>query len=111
MMFRRLYWVTELIDSDDRSKVVGVYTSIPDLIRHGLEPLRTKSDSCIRLTLTKLDCSKGPLATWCSPSFEGLADGLQEFVETEEFSEEQCRSLVEKLKMFERNPVQAGRRS
>jgi hypothetical protein len=93
MMFRRLYWVTEQIDAQS-SQVTGVYTSIPDLIRKGLD-MHGKD---FRLTLTKLDCSEGRLGSWQSPAFEGLEERLQDFVATDEFSQEHCSALVEELR-------------
>jgi len=95
-MFRKLYWVTESVDAKGLSHVVGVYTSIPDLIRHGLST--NDRNSRLRLTLTKLDSDRTPFGTWCEPHFEGLDDKLQEFVVTEEFLPEQCEMLVDALK-------------
>jgi hypothetical protein len=94
MMFRKLYWVTEQVDPSGTSSVTGVYTSIPDLIRHGLPKL---SKSKYRLTLTKLDCEDGPLGAWLSPDFTGLDQSLQQFVQTDEFSPEHCQALSEAL--------------
>jgi hypothetical protein len=95
-MFRRLYWVTEHVYPTGSSKVIGVYTSIPDLIRHGLQV--PSAGGRLRLTLTKLDSSQEPLGCWCEPRFEGLDERLEEFVRTEEFSRDHCNSLVEALK-------------
>jgi len=95
MMFRKLYWVTERVEGNGESRVVGVFTSIPDLIRHGLSTF--ESTHGLRLTLIKLDSSKEPLGTWQGPSFEGLDAALQEYVRTDEFSAEQCQFLIERL--------------
>jgi hypothetical protein len=100
MMFRKLYWVTEQVEPNGSSQVTGVYTSIPDLIRHGLRWTDQNSGGEFRLTLTKLDCVKSPLGSWTSPAFEGLEDALQEFVRTDEFSQDQCKSLVGELENF-----------
>jgi hypothetical protein len=95
MMFRKLYWVTELVDPIGNSRVSGVYTSIPELIRHGLS---SKNGDCrVRLTLAKLDSEKEPFGVWCEPDFSGLADRLTEFIETDEFSSEHCHMLVDHL--------------
>lgn len=101
MMFRKLYWVTEALDANGNSHVEGVYTSIPDLIRHGLRNLDQHYG--LRLTLSKLDSQCGPLGSWESPSFEGLDVCLQEFVATEEFSQDHCKALLDAL----RQPVPA----
>jgi hypothetical protein len=93
-MFRRLYWVSEQVHKDGSSKVIGVYTSIPDLVRHGL---RYPDAGTLRLTLTKLDSDREPLGTWSSPSFEGIETAMEPFVKTEEFSVDQVKSLVSKL--------------
>jgi hypothetical protein len=106
MKFRKLYWVTEHIDTEGQSRVTGVYTSIPDLIRHGLN-WQTPGGGSLRLTLTKLDSEKEPLGSWCSPSFNGLEERLQEFVETDEFSSEQCQRLVDELHRKDRAGVRA----
>lgn len=101
MMFRKLYWVTEQVDPSGSSRVTGVYTSIPDLIRHGL----TWQDrgASLRLTLTKLDSEKEPLGCWSTPEFTGLEQTLEEFVRTDEFSADQCSSLVQALDRFKAN--------
>jgi hypothetical protein len=93
-MFRRIYWVTEYVHEDGRSEVHGVYTSIPNLVRQGLDrPAGTR----LRLTLTKLDCEEAPLGTWLEPNFEGLSARLDEFVRTDEFSRDQCQALMDAL--------------
>jgi hypothetical protein len=94
MMFRKLYWVTEQLESDGRSRVTGVYTSIPDLIRHGL---RCDAMDRMRLTLTKLDSCNEPIGCWTPRDFASIGDRLQEFVRTDEFSAEHCQALVQAL--------------
>ena len=94
-MFRKLYWVTETVDHKGISKVVGVYTSIPDLIRHGLR--WNRSSESLRLTLTKLDSEQPPLGYWVSPDFSGLVRGLDEFIATDEFTGDHCRALADAL--------------
>lgn len=93
-MFRRLYWVSEQVFQDGTSSVNGVYTSIPDLVRFGL---RSVENGHLRLTLTKLDSDKEPLGVWVSPSFDGLLEGMQPYIKTEEFSTEQVNSLIAAL--------------
>ena len=94
-MFRKLYWVTEIIQKNGQSSVLGVYTSIPDLIRHGLPQAH---EGTLRLTLTKLDSSNSPMGTWTEPHFEGIEEKLDEFVRTDEFSKDQCSALCQALK-------------
>lgn len=94
-MFRRLYWVVEFVQSDGRSRVAGVYTSIPDLIRHGLS---RASDGELRITLTKLDSDKEPFGTWSAPEFAGLEEACQQFVRTEEFSVDEVKNLIGALR-------------
>lgn len=93
-MFRRIYWVTEYVHEDGRSDVHGVYTSIPNLIRQGLD---RPEGMRLRLTLTKLDCEQGPFGSWLEPNFEGLQERLDEFVRTEEFSKDHCQALLDAL--------------
>lgn len=97
MMFRRLYWVTEEVSANGSSGVAGVFTSIPDLIKNGIES-RNGRPSRLRISLVKLDGTGGPLGTWEAPGFSGIEDSLQEYVRTEEFSADQCQSLVDQLK-------------
>jgi len=102
MMFRRLYWVTEELSSAG-SSVTGVYTSIPDLIRHGIR-WTSEPTSHFRLTLVKLDCAKEPLGTFVGPRFEGLEERLSDFVRTDEFSHDECRALADALAEFSAVP-------
>src|SRR5690349_6835553 len=95
MMFRRLYWVVEELEQSGRSQVTGVYTSIQDLIKHGLSCVDAGNE--IRLTLTKLDSNKPPLGTWASPRFEGLETEMEEYIRTDEFTAEQCKALSDEL--------------
>lgn len=94
-MFRKLYWVTEQVGSHGKSRVSGVYTSIPELIRHGLNC--ADDDSRLRLTLAQLNSEQDPLGVWCEPDFTGIADRLEEFIKTDEFTSEHCHMLVEHL--------------
>lgn len=93
-MFRKLYWITEELQSDGSSRVIGVFTSIPNLVKEGLAGIDRGS---IRLILTKLDCQDGALGAWTGPAFAGLPQTLSEFARTEEFSAEQCDSLLHAL--------------
>ncbi|RYG48813.1 hypothetical protein EON79_03310 [bacterium] len=95
-MFRRLYWVTEQMEADGRSAVTGVYTSIPDLLRHGLH----WGDDAhgLRVTLTKLDSEKEPLGVWSPPDYEGLAEALQPYVRTDEMAPEHVDALLNRLR-------------
>jgi hypothetical protein len=94
-MFRRVYWVTESVQNNGSSEVSGVYTSIPNLIRHGM---RHAPGSRLRLTLTALDSDHAPFGSWIEPHFDGLNECLESFVRTEEFSREQCAQLLYALK-------------
>lgn len=99
MMFRRLYWVTEELSENGSSKVTGVYTSIPDLIRFGLR-WTGEAAAGLRLTLVKLDCEKEPLGVFEPPRYERLEERLEDFIKTDEFSTEECRALVDSLQEF-----------
>ena len=90
-MFRKLYWVTEQLSNEGRSQVMGIYTSIPDLLRHGL---RNADLERTRLTLSKLDSPDSPIGSWTARDFSRIQETLQEFVRTDEFSADQCQSLV-----------------
>jgi hypothetical protein len=96
-MFRRLYWVTEEVDAHGSSGVSGVYTSIPDLVRNGIQA-RNGKPSRFRLSLVKLDCADGPLGVWEAPSFSGIEEKLQEYVKSDDFTADQCQSLFDHLK-------------
>ena len=92
-MFRKLHWVAETVSTDRSSEVRGIYTSIPDLVRHGLGDPRTT-----RLTLTELDTEEGRLGTWQGPEFAGLDDVVHRLVTKDEFSSEQAESLLHALR-------------
>ncbi len=102
-MFRRLYWVVEEVEQTGQSQVIGVYTSIQDLIARGLGCIDAGND--IRLTLTKLDSTKPPLGCWASPRFGDLEKDLQEYVKTDEFTQEACLSLVKELHKLYKVPA------
>jgi hypothetical protein len=103
MMFRRLYWVVEEVEKSGRSQVIGVYTSIQDLINRGLGCVDSGNE--IRLTLTKLDSTKPPLGCWASPRFENIEKDLEEYVQTDEFTVEQCLALSQELHRMYAAPV------
>lgn len=89
-MFRRLYWIVEEFDSAGAARVTGVYTSIPDLIHRGLKP-----GSQLRLTIHKPDTYDQPLGQWTNGSFAQIAEGLDQFVRTHEYSVEEVMTLAE----------------
>lgn len=93
-MFRRLYWVSESVQADGKSRVLGVYTSIPDLVRYGM---RTPAAGELRLTLTQLDSERETLGTWTNFNFESLEEAMQPYVRTEEFTPDQVKSLIDAL--------------
>ncbi len=94
-MFRKIYWVTEKLESHGASQVLGVYTSIPELIRRGLNG-HTQGQK-LRLTLCKLDSEQQPLGAWSEPDFTDIRDALQEYVQTEEISSDHREMLVQAL--------------
>ncbi len=101
MKFRRIYWVTEHLDEAGQSHVAGIYTSIPDLLHKGIywkEGVEYRSG--FRLVLTKLDSSKPPFGVWTSPDFQEIEKDLSEYVQTGEFSEDDCDQLVAALREF-----------
>lgn len=88
MMFRRLYWVTE-VSENGCSRVAGVYTSIPDLIEKGLS-----HGPGLRISLVKLDSCDGPLGRWEAPSFGNMREDLQAYVATGEFALDEIQALA-----------------
>lgn len=93
MMFRKLHWVSENVRHDRSSEVRGIYTSIPDLIRHGIGDPKTT-----RITLTELDTEDGRLGTWEGPAYDGIDDTLRKLVVKDEFSSDQADALLHKLR-------------
>lgn len=87
MMFRRLYWVTEVSEGGS-SRVAGVYTSIPDLIEKGLG-----HGAGMRISLVKLDSCDGPLGRWDAPAFGNMREDLQAYVATGEFALDEIQAL------------------
>lgn len=98
-MFRRLYWVTELLQADGRSRVLGIYTSIPDLIRRGTG---LDLEGELRLTLMMADTDREAFGVWQGPDFAGLEEACQEFIRTEEFSIDEVKHLIEALQQRNR---------
>ena len=104
MKFRKLYWTSESLPPNGGcSELIGVYTSIPDLIRCGLRP---KKDAGLRLTLVKLDSSSEPLGVWTHEDADRLPEALSPFIATEEFTTEAVIHLSESLKAI-RSPIHA----
>ncbi|MFQ3669410.1 MAG: hypothetical protein SNJ61_11050 [Fimbriimonadaceae bacterium] len=98
-MFRRLYWVTEQLYADGRSRVTGIYTSIPDLIDHGLRFVGDDAPKCVglRLSLVKLDAGHDVLGVWSGDDFKHIADDLAPYVRTHEFNPETVDDLAQIL--------------
>jgi hypothetical protein len=92
MMFRKLYWVAEDLQPSGSSQIRGVFTSVPNLLRCGLEEGLNLSQ--FRLSLTRLDCPCGTIATWSGDRFRTMGDDLVQFVATEDITEEQRQSLA-----------------
>ena len=90
-MFRRLYWVKEIVESNGASTVIGVYTSIPDLIEHGLG---REDDQKVRLSLFQLDRANGCLGVWTCSDLEHMEQDLQKFIKTDEMSQDHVNRLV-----------------
>jgi len=88
MMFRRLYWVTEVSEGGN-AHIAGVYTSIPDLIEKGLD-----GRAVTRISLVKLDSCDGPLGLWEAPSYGNLREDLQAYVATGEFALDEIQALA-----------------
>ena len=99
MMFRRLYWVAEQVDKDGRSKVTGVYTSIQDLIHHGLHWC-DGTPGAFRLTLVKPDCFNSPIGVFEAPSFKGLKEAMETLVTGSEYSRDEVIALESALESF-----------
>lgn len=99
-MFRRLYWIAEQVGNDGRSRTTGVYTSIQDLVHHGLGWCEDIDGCNLRLTLVKPDVFNKPLGTWMSPAFDGLESDIRGFVASQEYSEEEVNLLITSLRNF-----------
>lgn len=90
MKFRKLYWVTESL-CEEGSSVNGVYTSFVDLMGKGL----ANGPCPIRLSLFTLDTPGHGLGTWDANNAAQIVTDLQPFVESGEFTVEDCRNLQE----------------
>ena len=92
--FRKIYWVTEQVNAIGQSAVTGVYTSIPDLVDHGLHLCDGVAHrDAFRLSLVELDRC-GALGAWTSPGFDGVKEDLMAFVATAELVEQDVESLA-----------------
>jgi hypothetical protein len=105
MKFRRIYWVTEHVQPDGGSQVIGVYTSIPDLIDKGMR--WAPGEEGFRVSLVKLDHEGEPFGCWSSPGFAGMEADLQEFVKTGEFSGPETEALAMALREFASGSVRS----
>ncbi|MBN8690299.1 MAG: hypothetical protein J0L72_05850 [Armatimonadetes bacterium] len=94
MVFRRIYWVVEDLNSTN-SSVRGVFTSVADLTDRLIAELKTSDH--IRLSLMRLDKDHGTLGSWNSPDFKSLIDDLNEFIATGEFTYDECHGLAQSL--------------
>lgn len=99
MRFRRIYWVTEQFDEDGRSQVTGVFTSVHDLIQHGIG-IRDICDkrAGFRVSLVELDSPKMPLCVFASPEFGNVPEALRQFVESGELSADEVSWISEALR-------------
>jgi hypothetical protein len=96
MRFRRIYWVTEQMEAGGKSRVVGIYTSIPDLIETGLPALPDKAAG-FRVSLCELDSNQPPVTSFESPDFSGVSEALEPIVKGGEFTVEEARALSHAL--------------
>ncbi|MBL8060712.1 MAG: hypothetical protein JNK63_08375 [Chthonomonas sp.] len=96
MQFRRIYWVVEETRQGDRS-VRGVFTSVSDLLDRYLDVLGAEKPDSLRLSLVKLDQVGDPLGVWESGQFSNLKQELQQFIESGEFSIDECERLSGRL--------------
>lgn len=87
-MFRKLYWVVEE-KADTGYRVSGVYTSVPDLVDHGL----VLSD--VRLSLVPLDKRDAHIGVY--PSTSALAGDVDRLVSERHLREDEGRMLAEAL--------------
>ena len=92
-MFRRLYWIVEQVSGEGKSRVTGVYTSIPDLVGRGLNWSDEVHGRGLRLTLVKPDTFDKPLGSWTGPEFPGMVEDLRAFVASHEITEEELNTL------------------
>lgn len=98
MKFRKIYWVTEQLDGAGVGRLSGVYTSVADLIARGLAMKEgVPGSEGFRLSLVQLDSTRPPLGTWTSPGFDGIAQGLQEYVGTGELTGTEIENLQQAL--------------
>lgn len=101
-MFRRLYWIVEQVGSDGKSRVTGVYTSIPDLVERGLQWSDDVHGTGLRVSLVKPDTFNAPLGCWTGPEFPGMVEDLRSFVASHEITEEELNTLSSSLFAFAR---------
>lgn len=99
-MFRRLYWVVEQIDTDGKSRVTGVYTSIQDLIHRGLNWCPNFSGHGVRLSLVKPDTFDHALGVWSADSISSMESELEAFVRTNEMTLSEVQDLQAALQQF-----------
>jgi hypothetical protein len=94
MVFRRIYWVTEQLDTEGRSAITGIYTSIPDLLHLGIKMVEdVPQQAGFRLSLVQLDKQCGAHGIWTEENWDEIVSDLSPYIQTGEFTEEQCSML------------------
>ncbi len=96
MVFRRIYWVVEEMRGG-KTSVRGVFTSIADLLDRYLSKASSDKPDSLVITLVRLDSAEGVLGRWESPTFEGLRDSLNQYIQTGEFAIDQCDRMQAEL--------------
>ena len=96
MRFRRIYWVTEQFEEGGDSRVVGVYTSIPDLIEIGLPLIKGKAAG-FRVSLYELDSDAPAIASFSSDDLSGVGAAMHPLVTGGEFTHEEAKALEDSL--------------
>jgi hypothetical protein len=96
MVFRRIYWVVEEV-KEGKTSVRGVFTSIADLLDRYLAKVSSDKPDNLIITLVRLDSSEGVLGRWESPTFDGLRESLNQYIQTGEFAIDQCDRMEAEL--------------
>lgn len=100
MKFRNLHWATEQVSATG-STLTGVFTSIPDLVHHGLRWIEAVPHrQGFRVSLVQLDSPNLPLGSWMSPDFEGMTEQLRDYVASDGFNPQETEELVGLLREF-----------
>jgi len=85
------------MQADGRSTILGVFTSIPDLIEEGIGYLKEHSLTQFRISLTTLDHAGQAKGSWTDQTVSDLVSDARKVASPSEISDDELNSLYRSL--------------